>query len=122
MSVLPCDRIKIFKMGEISFFVLLGPSLGKNRSQAPAYDAYFFDQKKSNSTYLLLFSRPRDISIIELRYRSEEFIKTLRQKNGILVFLESLGSVSGSVLTIALVIFVISKLMSKRKEMLFKRR
>ena len=30
-------RVKIFKIGKISFFVLLGPPLGKNRSQAPAY-------------------------------------------------------------------------------------
>ena len=29
-------RVKIFKIGKISFFVLLGPPLGKNRSQAPA--------------------------------------------------------------------------------------
>ena len=30
-------RVKIFKIGKISFFVLLGPPLGKNRSQAPVY-------------------------------------------------------------------------------------
>ena len=29
-------RVKILKIGKISFFVLLGPPLGKNRSQAPA--------------------------------------------------------------------------------------
>ena len=31
-------RVKIFKVGKISFFVLVGPPLGKNRSQAPADD------------------------------------------------------------------------------------
>ena len=31
-------RVKIFKIGKISFFVLLGPPLGKNRSQAPDYN------------------------------------------------------------------------------------
>ena len=31
-------RVKIFKIGKISFFVLLGPPLGKNRSQAPVYE------------------------------------------------------------------------------------
>ena len=30
-------RVKIFKVGKISFFVLVGPPLGKNRSQAPGY-------------------------------------------------------------------------------------
>ena len=30
-------RVKIFKIGKISFFVLLGPPLGKNRSQAPVF-------------------------------------------------------------------------------------
>ena len=30
-------RVKIFKIGKISFFVLLGPPLGKNRSQAPVH-------------------------------------------------------------------------------------
>ena len=30
-------RVKIFKMGKISFFLLFGPPLRKNRSQGPAY-------------------------------------------------------------------------------------
>ena len=66
--------------------------------------------------------RPSEISIIELRYRSENLIKTLRQRPGALVFLEGLGSVSGSVLTVTLIFYVVSKLFSKRKQMMFKRR
>ena len=66
--------------------------------------------------------RPSEIAIIELRYRSEEWIKTLRQRPGIIVFLEVLGSVSGTVLTFTLIVYVVSKLLSKRKQMLFKRR
>ena len=30
-------RVKIFKMRKISFFILVGPPLGKNRSQGPVY-------------------------------------------------------------------------------------
>ena len=30
-------RVKIFKIGKISFFLLFGPPLGKNRSQALVY-------------------------------------------------------------------------------------
>ena len=33
-------RVKIFKMDKISFSLLFGPPLGKNRSQGPAYFKY----------------------------------------------------------------------------------
>ena len=48
-------RVKIFKIGEISFFVLLGPPLGKNRSQAPAYVKGFAYVKFFNSSELPTF-------------------------------------------------------------------
>ena len=33
-------RVKFLKIHKISFFLLLGPPLGKNRSSAPAYDKF----------------------------------------------------------------------------------
>jgi hypothetical protein len=66
-------------------------------------------------------NRPEDIAIVEMRYRSEELVHTLRQRSAILVLLERLGSVSGCILTLSLIFYVIQKLCKKRSGMLFKR-
>ena len=38
-------RVKIFKIGKISFFLLFGPPLGKNRSQGPVNEGQTFCSK-----------------------------------------------------------------------------
>ena len=80
------------------------------------------DQTAEASSRLFNVPETEDISIVELRYRADEFIRVRRYQSGIFQLFHRLGSICGCGLMLLVGVFMLRKLFASRKGLLFKRR
>lgn len=80
------------------------------------------DATAEASSRLFNVKKSEDISVVEIRYRADEFIRVRRYQSGIFQLFHRLGSICGCGLMLLVGIFMIKKLFASRRGVLFKRK